>query len=460
MKITIQNFRGVKKAVLDLSRLALVAGPNASGKSSVAHAVAAALSGEVIPLDGLRKSDAGMLVHTGAAGARSAIVVKGIAGEITVEYPAAKMKTEGRPPTATPFAVGLKSLTDMDQKAAAGTLIEYLHAQPSQDDVTAEAKRLGLDFANQAKLAARILDLGWDGAHASAKETGIKLKGQWEAITGERFGSAKAESWMPKGWETGLDGASEETLSAELTQARDFLEAAIASSAITGADRDRLQAAASMLADLRAKHDAAKAAKWEADSEVNRLFLPLSTLPRPESEQQCCSCPHCGADVVVRGNVLEKPIVIDRAENERRTVAYDAAKTAHRLAAEKRNELETAMGRLADQVDAARKAADQLNALPESTGDAAQVEKAREGVQRAQTEWTPSRHGATRRSWPRQSRRTFRSRRCLPRTDCASRRCAKRSGRSTPSSPPCPSARNGGPWRSPTIWPSPTTASR
>ncbi|HEX6940493.1 MAG TPA: AAA family ATPase, partial [Longimicrobiales bacterium] len=247
MRAVIRNFRGVRAADLDLSGLALVCGTNAAGKSSIAQAVAAALAGEAVPLAGLKKSEAGALVHAGTG--RGGISLEADGGSIAITYPQAKVKSEGTPPAASPFAVGLRSVVDMDPKAAAATLIEYLHATPTQEDLARAVERF-LEPAQAEKLWHTVADLGWDGAHERAKQTGAKLKGAWEHVTGERYGTNKADSWMPPHWATDLDGTSEETLQAALTEAREFLEAAIATTAISDAEREQLQAQADSLPAL------------------------------------------------------------------------------------------------------------------------------------------------------------------------------------------------------------------
>ena len=76
---------------------------------------------------------------------------------------------------------------------------------------------------------------GWDGAAKQAKEKGANLKGMWEQITGDRYGSKKAENYIPENWMPDLDGASDESLQADLTDARGVLEGCIASEAVDDA---------------------------------------------------------------------------------------------------------------------------------------------------------------------------------------------------------------------------------
>jgi hypothetical protein len=382
MRVTVLNFKGVRKAEIDLSKLALVAGSNASGKSSIALAIAAALSGEVVPIDGLRKTDAGMLVHAGTGKGTIEVMVDG--GSISVTYPQAKVKTEGTPPAASPYALGLRSLLALGPKEAAAVLIEYLKAAPVEQDVLDATARLGLELKQAQQLWQKIRDLGWDGAHLSAKETGIKLKGQWEGIAGERYGPAKAESWLPKGWETGLEAASEESLQAALTQAREFLEAAIAATAVSAAEREQLQLQAAQAEPLQAQIAEATARRPAVVDAVRERWDALHALPKPSAEEKGVPCPHCSELVVVRGGTLAKLTPVDAAENARRTEAIKAATTAHVEATKAMRELDAELNDLKGKLRVSTTAADRLSTLPAEPTEGGDVERAREGVQHAE----------------------------------------------------------------------------
>jgi predicted ATP-dependent endonuclease of OLD family len=56
--IELRDFRGCERASLRVDPIALVAGRNATGKSSIAQAIGAALAGEPLVLEGLAKASA------------------------------------------------------------------------------------------------------------------------------------------------------------------------------------------------------------------------------------------------------------------------------------------------------------------------------------------------------------------------------------------------------------------
>lgn len=384
MRAKITNFRGIKRAELALGPLTLIAGPNASGKTSIALALAAAASGQPIPVKGMRKADAGMLVHSGAG--KGDVELEREGGRVAVAYPRATVESEGKPPSATPYALGLADLTALEPKEAAAVLLQYLKAMPTKDDLAAALAAAKLTPEQLASIWQNTQDLGWDGAHDAAKQRGATLKGQWQGATGEQYGTAKAERWLPRGWETGLEGASEESLTAALTQAHEFREAAVAASAVTADRRDRLVAEAATratheeaLAKATEEHAAATAA-WTEERKI------LTALPMPASQAKTLACPHCKQPVILAAGALEKPLPFDAAAEKARGEARSAQQVKV-LAAQARGE--KAKAAITTATDSLRRATDagkQLADLPEvDPTTAAQLEQAREAVKRDET---------------------------------------------------------------------------
>jgi len=152
MHITVENFRGIRLADFEVNPIALISGSNAAGKSSIALACSSALTGESIPLKGLRKTDAGMLVHSGTEKAK--INIQSDNGEISATWPSAKIKTEGTPTKSSLYAAGLKSIVDMNAKERSGALSEYMDALPSKDDLKSSLP--DLNYTHLEKLCESI----------------------------------------------------------------------------------------------------------------------------------------------------------------------------------------------------------------------------------------------------------------------------------------------------------------
>ena len=344
----ISNYRGIADATLDITSIALVAGSNGAGKSSICQAIGAALTGEPVPVTGVKKTSAGVLVRSGTAAGK--IVLENAAGSVTVDWPSAKVKTTGQPPTASLYAAGLKSIVAMDDKERVPFLIDYLKAQPTKDDLARAVKPLDLGEGTFNRLWEIIQANGWDGAYLQIKEKGAKLKGQWESVTNANYGSKAAESWIPEGYSPELMGSSEDTLQRCVTDANDTLEAAIASSAVDESERERLQGVADLypqrkieLADARfplppnpelngiaAKMASARISVADCQKELDDARRVLDGLPIPDKPEMSYECPCCKERLKVirftspEGYSLEKWKPSDPAAVTKRQTAIDA----------------------------------------------------------------------------------------------------------------------------------------
>jgi energy-coupling factor transporter ATP-binding protein EcfA2 len=328
MQAHIINYRGISKATIDLSKIALVAGANGAGKSSVCQAVAAALTGEPVPMDGVKKTGAGVLVRAGTAAGRVEIV--GGNGTTEITWPAAKVKIVGNPPAASMFATGLSSIVTKPDKERVAFLIDYLHAKPTKEDLQAAVASLKLPDGTLGKLWELIELQGWDGAYSQIKEKGAKMKGQWEYVTNGNYGKKKAESWIPNGYGPDLEGASEETLKALVTDAKDAVEGAISVGAVDDSKRGEWQGLAGMLLDRKCSLEAAKGKlidgalakdleKQLADARIvvadaqkalDIVAAELKNLEAPPAVRSVAGdrliCPECKTLLHVKGKLLER----------------------------------------------------------------------------------------------------------------------------------------------------------
>lgn len=338
MNVTITNYRGLASASLDISKICLLAGPNEAGKTSASQALAAALTGEPIPISGVKKAQVGMLVRSGTA--NGSVELTGPDGSSTVTWPSAKVTSEGQAPYASHFAAGIQSIVNLDDKERVKVLTEYLKASPSREDFDKQLSSMGLAANVLDQLWELITKQGWDNAATQIKEKGARLKGQWEQITGDRYGSKKADSWIPEGYEPNLEAQSEDKLRAVVTDARDALEAAIAADAVDDSKRAELEALAALLPGR--KIDALAAEKAKADpalqnqldecngyiasinknrDEFNATLAALPTAKQAEG----MPCPHCNTILQVKGSKLDIASVLSEDEITSRQAAIDAA---------------------------------------------------------------------------------------------------------------------------------------
>ena len=337
MQAKISNFRGLASADLDISKICLVAAPNEGGKTSTIQAVAAALTGDPLPIAGVKKAMAGMLVRSGTAA--GSIDLESATGKTNIHWPSAKVKSEGSPPYASHFAAGIYSLATLDEKERPKILADYLKASPTRADLDAQLADMKLLPKVMDQLWELIEKQGWDNAHAQIKEKGARLKGQWQQITGEQHGSKKAENFIPAGYEQDLMGQSEETLSAQVTDARDALEATIATDAVDDSRRGDLEARVALKQERQqavddtqaAPVDGALAAQIEEaqafvkDISAKRDVIQAELRELPSARQVTgMPCPHCDTVLQVSGGNLTIAAVLSEDEITTRQAAIDA----------------------------------------------------------------------------------------------------------------------------------------
>lgn len=353
MNISIQNFRGCSRAEIVLEKITLVAGENAAGKTSVAQAVSAALTGDPVPVSGVTKATAGCLVRSGTAAGH--VEVCGAEGMVRIDYPKAAVNSEGTPPFASEFAAGLVCVLDLPSRERAEVLSRYLRAEPTREDLEARLNQIKeLKPEHIDHVWRRIEEGGWDGAHAQAKEKGAKMKGQWEQITGERYGTKKADGWIPEGWSADLDGANAADLEAGLVDARAVLEGCIAAEAVDEARIEALQKDAAQVPTLEKTVAAAEEQVADLEKALAELRKVAAGLP-PAEDVPSLACPHCSQPVLFERGVLVKAgATLSKKEisarekalaeaNQAVKVTEEDLKVSRRLVAELRGALSIAM---------------------------------------------------------------------------------------------------------------------
>jgi hypothetical protein len=367
MRVSIQNFRGLADLNAEVAPLLLLAGNNAAGKSSGCVAIGAVASGSMLPFDGMTKKAAQLLVRDGQE--RAGAVIETEDGTASVAWPACERATEGRFRDASTVAVGLEDLTAMKPAERAGRLIALIGAEPTKKDLS--------DALTAAEIPAEFIEEiwkktagGWDAAHAFYKEEGAKLKGQWEKLTGGRFGVSKALTWRPDGWVLSLEGASVEGLRASIAEAEVALDKAKRKSGADEATLKRLQETAAKLSQhqetlksLDADLEQLQLILIRASAELNKLG------PKPRAGAAPLVCPCCQAPVRLVDGALAKPAADDDPEALAIAMAaYEAAENAFKKAERERNDALGFVATAKKIVDEAKAAQQKLADLP--TGDA------------------------------------------------------------------------------------------
>jgi hypothetical protein len=375
IKVSVRDFRGVERIDAVCDPILMATGRNGAGKSSLAQAVAAALTGSPIPLPGMTKKDAWSLVRVGADS--GAVNIKTETGSAQVTWPVCTFSVAGEPPAASRIAAGVEHLVDMPYAARARYLSALLHALPSRDDLRlAMADREIADDKWIASLWDLIAAQGWDGAHAIRKDKSTELRGRWKQITRQAYGSRIGSAWTPDGWSEDLADEKVEALEAAVAAAKEADRSAIASNAASGALRATLEAEAGKLAERQADVEKATATLAAAEAHEQRMRAERDALPSGDTGQRpTIPCP-CGCDPPVRLITYARltEVVVEKAptgpapdnaeELKRVRLARASAEgqlsNAHTAAAGARRSLAAAEA----SVEASQKAQEELAAMP------------------------------------------------------------------------------------------------
>lgn len=329
MHVSIRHVAGIASADIPIDHgITLLAGLNFAGKSTALKMTAAALCGVAIPTSAIKKKDAKAMVRRGAKTGKVEIADE--QGSIGVIYPACDVASNGRPPSASPFAVGRSDLSDLDDRERARFLVELLKTDPTRDDLVAALRDAGIPADRLDQTAATAWSLqeqhGWDGAAKLAQENGAKLKGRWEQITGEGWGADKAAHWQPADTAQAIFTTPRDVLERAVVEARATVDGLVGASAVSTAEREALVAQAATL-------EAAQAAHRDSKVQASALALDAAQTARaalpPHDMRHAVACPHCAKLVAISADHHGGPGAYRLAAVEQ----IDAAEARKRLSA-------------------------------------------------------------------------------------------------------------------------------
>ena len=338
MKLTckVRGFRGAERCDITIDPVCLAAGVNYAGKSSLAQAVAAAVCGTPVPYFKASRPDKPLLSKTDAkellrGGMDQGSVEISLDGKVacSVKWPDLAIEGDGRV-QCSKFAAGLLNIMDLDDGDRQKFFAGLLQAMPTPDDLRLALMEAipELGDANGGDHLKRLLDMvavsGWDASHTHAKETGSRLKGQWEAHAQERYGSAKGAGWHPKEWHPDLVAKGLEAIGTECTAAETKWQDAVAKRAVDGAELEALTLAAN---GEEAERDNAYTAK-ERDDEAARQVATQKVKIAQSQVPEALACPHCGGLVEVHHDLSGVKITeaalgpLERREGLSKLTAY------------------------------------------------------------------------------------------------------------------------------------------
>ena len=310
--IYIENFQGLRHANLTLSApITMVCGLNGAGKSSLKEAVGLAL-GESARI--AHKKDYGKLVTEGEKKSQIIIGHDGVASSITL--PNGKMdRTDVVGQEYLPYVLNPDAFAKLDDKSRRSLLYALTKSSQKPSLIVEKLAARGADAAKIEKIKPLLLS-GFNAAMEQAKTYTSESRGAWKAVTGEVYGSDKAEGWMVT--IPALDDGIPEVSQEDLTQAQSEHAKAV----------DEIGRGDQHLGGLRAKRDTA-ASMTTRKTEIEEIFLQLFRrktkleatntgleewkVKIAEAEQKVeahsgessCDCPSCGAKLKVVGKGIE-----------------------------------------------------------------------------------------------------------------------------------------------------------
>lgn len=301
MEITIQNFRGCRHAELVVDKISLVAGPNWHGKTSIAEAIACAATGNVSPHDELKKKDIGLLLYDGTK--KATVGISNGENEIMLTYPDGKRIEKGTGLSASEMAVGMKSLIDMKPKERSKFLAETFAVSGITFDTFSDAIKDAEFSIGERKIHFETLQTqGYEYKHKKAIEHGSNLKGQWEQITGQKWGSKKGAEWFPDPENWDMDDATEQELLNLLDTHNKAHKAAVGYEAVSEAEIVRLRELAADEKNLKDKLKFHEQKCSDLDTEVYDLQAMYNGL---KNIKEPLRCPHCEEAILIIDGKLQ-----------------------------------------------------------------------------------------------------------------------------------------------------------
>lgn len=301
MKITAiktANFLGARDVDLKIAKpICLVAGKNASGKSSLQEAVRMALTGEPARVN--LKKDYGRLITEGQTVGYAVVDHDGERSAITLPNGAHEHTGQSRPPAILPFVLDAQRFASLDTNDRRAFLFGLSGLRADGETVSARLLAKGCNAAKVEEISPH-LRAGFDAAHKEAQGRARESKAAWRATTGETYGSVKAATW--KANKPSHDGDGLRLAREELARIAEQIEKGVADIAVMQSAAARQAQQSEKIAGLRERaaryagidaklrKDEAELKEWQAkvEHEARRGGKQMPTEPT-------YTCPVCSA---------------------------------------------------------------------------------------------------------------------------------------------------------------------
>lgn len=332
MKLRVRNFLGVRQADIDLASIVLVAGLNAAGKSSLCEAAACVVCNTPLARGMTSRKAAAALLRRGAD--KGSISLDYDGGAVRITYPSCEVEQVGKPLSlGTPLGIGSAKFMALKPEERSRQIAERFDTKPTIEDLrswAAEHPEAGLAPYQSDVLHAEVdpvadlwndIDVqGWDAIWKQAAEHGTKLKGRWEAISGQKWGAKAAKEWCPSPLLPGEEyNATEARQAASAAQAE--LETLLRHAGAAAADIQKLEEAAAGLEAAQARSEELRKEGLSLAKQLEDLVAKKNSDKAPVDTSTLPECPHCQKKIRIvtdpkqRYTILEKaPAPLSKAE--------------------------------------------------------------------------------------------------------------------------------------------------
>lgn len=388
--IFVENFQGLRSASLELATpITLVAGFNGAGKSSLREAIGFALggSGRV-----QHKKDYGKLVTEGEKKAQIIVSHDGAASSFALPKGTAERHSVPGD-DYLPFVLTPGAFAALDEKARRALLFKLTKSSAKPDVVVGMLAKRKANAAKVEKIKPLLLS-GFGAAQEQAKTYAAESRGAWKAITGEQYGSEKAEGWVFEVPDSVSNADEREEVFKKHAKAQQDIENGNRFIGEQDAKRQAAQGLGQRKAELQeaaSLHERAVAKRTTTEQDLAKLEQQLPNLQAQLKDQQAgsggCECPACGVGLKIVGSKLElyqglkqdtaatSTLALDitnmqrSVEMLRRTLQNDMAAVAKAEAArEELKQLEDQQAEAFDQ-DRYDRSIESLNALRKQEGE-------------------------------------------------------------------------------------------
>ena len=199
--IRIKNFLGIRHLDVEpVTPITMFVGHNGAGKSSIAEAVRMALTGEHVRVS-LKKNLANVVTEGQNDGAINVSIAEidtdggeMFSQDISVDVKTGKVSGGVNNDPFLPIILDPPRFAGLPANERRQILFDLTGCSASKDDVKRRLTERGCDKEKIERILP-MLRSGFDAAHTEAKDQVKDARGAWRGVTGEAYGSKKAEAW-------------------------------------------------------------------------------------------------------------------------------------------------------------------------------------------------------------------------------------------------------------------------